>query len=933
MSPIARLDPCARLRNMLDNVPAMIGYWDKDLRNQFGNQAYATWFGIDPQRMPGMHIREVLGEERFELNRPFIEAALRGERQVFERAIPTPAGDRIRHSLAEYIPDLVDGEVQGFFVQVSDISQVKEAHAALQASEERLRGLFELSPLGIGLCDLDGRFIEVNEALCRICGYTAAELKQLDYWALTPEDYAPAELLQIATLQRTGRYGPYEKEYRHKAGHRVAVQLNGMLVTGADGKQRIWSMVEDIGERRSRFLALIQAKEMVEVANRAKSAFLAAMSHELHTPMNAVLGLLRMLKGTPLSLQQLDEVEQSENAARSLLALLDEILEFSNVEADLLAPLTQPFRLDQLLRELAPSLSANSRSESVEVLFDVQPKLPEVVSGDIFRLKQVLTHLCSNAFKFTSAGEVVVSVRLVGVEGNVAMLEFAVSDTGCGIAFNQQQRIFEAFTRVDASTERYSGGAGLGLAISRRLVALMGGTLKVQSTLGVGSRFYFSLPMPIVLPVPTDLQLPPISLPPALEVLVVDDKAVARGLMLGQLLAGGMVAAGVDSGAAALQWLKQRCTLPTSPLTVVLLDWQMPGMDGWETARQIKALDFGARRPPRLIMVSANGRDQLSDRAEAEQARLSGFLAKPFSSEMLLGAIAQACVDDFAPCQPAGAPSGLSDMRILVVEDNPINQMVAQELLSREGALVSLASNGQLGVEAVANADPPFDVVLMDLQMPVLDGCAAARVIRQQLGLVRLPIVALSANALPEDIAKTQAAGMDDHVGKPFDLPKLVALLRRLVFEAQPSAQQVQASRSAQPAQTVSQAAVIDLQQMGKINFAKALDQVGGDTTLYRRFALGFVQDTADYADRLALHLGHDERRDAMRIMHTLNGLSATIGADQMADFAASKEAELKQAPMEPSECNLLVQQTRDGIAVVSAEVLRIVESIDAALD
>ncbi len=200
MSPIAKLDPSVRFRAMLDNVPAVLGYWNKHLHNEFGNQAYATWLGVDPERMKGMHIRDVLGEERFQLNLPYIEAALRGERQIFERAIPAPSGDRIRHSLAEYIPDVTDGEVQGFYVQVSDITPVKEAHAALYASEEKLRGLFDLSPLGIGLCEMDGRFVEVNAAFCRICGYSSAELERLDYWALTPDGYAAEELQQMAWL-------------------------------------------------------------------------------------------------------------------------------------------------------------------------------------------------------------------------------------------------------------------------------------------------------------------------------------------------------------------------------------------------------------------------------------------------------------------------------------------------------------------------------------------------------------------------------------------------------------------------------------------------------------------------------------------------------------------------------------------------------------
>ncbi len=691
-------------------------------------------------------------------------------------------------------------------------------------------------------------------------------------------------------------------------------------------------MVEEIGERRRRFLELIQAKEMVEVAHRAKNAFLAAMSHELHTPMNAVLGLLNTLKGTPLNLHQFDIVEKSENAAKSLLGLLDEVLEYASVESGKPTPLAQPFRLGQLLRELAASLSANRVSESVEVLFDVEPRLPEVVSGDSLRLKQVLIHLGNNAVKFTTAGEVVVSVRLKGLEDEVAVLEFGVSDTGCGVAANQQERIFEAFTQIDASATRPLVGAGLGLTVSRRLVELMGGTLQVQSTLGVGSKFFFSLPLRVVLPVPQELQLPRPALPPALEVLVVDDNALACRLMVGQLQVMGVAVTGVDSGVAALQRLQKRCQMPVSPFTVVLLDWQMPGMDGWETARQIKALDFGAHRPPRLIMVSANGRDQLADRTELEQARVSGFLTKPFSAEMLLEIIAQAC-EGFAPnklCPPGQGQPGLAQMRILVVEDNFINQMVAKELLSREGALVAVADNGQLGVEAVASADPPFDAVLMDLQMPVLDGFAATRAIRQQLGLTGLPIIALTANSLAEDIAMCHAAGMNDHVGKPFELGKLVALLRRHAgWTEHPGAE----NKSVQAAPLPTRIVPMNLHEVAKIDLARALDWVGSDTTLYRRFTQSYLQDIAGYADRLAQHLARREQKDAARIMHTLKGLSVTVGANQLADFAAKTEMQLKHELLDPQSFADLVQQTRDGINAVSAELRLILKTINATVD
>ncbi len=577
------------------------------------------------------------------------------------------------------------------------------------------------------------------------------------------------------------------------------------------------------------------------------------------------------------------------------------------------------------MRELAIILSANVERKPVEVLFDVDASLPELVLGDSLRLKQVLINLSSNALKFTTTGEVVVSVSQQQRQDEVATLTFSVSDTGIGIATDQLNRIFDAFTQAEASTTRRFGGTGLGLAISQKLVALMGGELQVQSTEGVGSRFYFNLPLRVKTAAAPALPTPP--LPLGLEVLVVDDNAVACRLMVALLVARGICATGVCSGADALQLIRQRLDLRQPPFGVVLLDWQMPGMDGWETAHQIQALDFGAHPTPRLIMVTANGRAMLAERTAAEQALLSGFLAKPVSPAMLLETIAGACEAHPATRQLLKhSQRGLERMRILVVEDNLLNQQVAEELLSREGALVSLAANGQQGVEAVAAADPAFDVVLMDLQMPVLDGFAATHVIREELGLMALPIIAMSANVMAEDIKECLAAGMNDHVGKPFELTSLVALLRRHTGW---TALAVPDSNASAPAASV---ATLVSAQTAQVDVAQALEWVGGDAALYREFAKGFVLDIAGNADELAQYLQSGQQKDATRIMHTLKGLSRTIGANQLADFAAKHEAELKKTRLDPLQCDALVRQTREHIAAVSDEIRQIIEKIDTSV-
>ncbi len=759
--------------------------------------------------------------------------------------------------------------------------------------------------------------------------------------------YAPVSDLMVpgTTFETIIRAGAMRGDYLDAVGRvdewvaeRLAVhrQSNSRLIQRLD-TGRVLRIVERRTDEglivgfRVDITELENARLAAEAATVAKSQFLAAMSHEIRTPMNAVLGMLSLLKGTPLNRQQIDYAEKSETAAKSLLELLNEILDFSKVESGMLMLDIRPMRLDQLMRDLSVILSANLGRKPVELLFEMDPQLPEVVSSDLLRLKQVLINLCSNALKFTSEGEVRVSLKLERREGDVAWIEFGVNDTGIGIAHDKQATIFEAFTQAEASITRRFGGTGLGLAISKKLVHLMAGDLQVNSTPGQGSRFYFCLPMQVV----TQAQPEVIAvddtpaLPHEVEVLVVDDNRASLDLMVGMLNTRGQQATGVLSGAQALQLLHERCAAGRKPFDVVLLDWQMPDMDGWDTARRIKAIDFGQQPQPRLIMVSAQGTALLADRTAEDQALLSGFLTKPVSPGMLLEALAHTSEGHHYVSKVACGQHGLERMRILVVEDNLLNQQVAEELLTREGALVSLAANGRLGVEAVATAEIPFDVVLMDLQMPVLDGWAATREIRQTLGLKSLPIVAMSANAMPEDRAESMSAGMNEHVSKPFDIEQLVMLLRRLLGWSELPA----TDKPARLNHTMQAQAPFEPENpMGVIDFQQALKWTGGDTTLYLHFARTYMQDVANYPELLAQHLARGEQQDAMRIMHTLKGLSATVGARNLADFADKHEHALKAQMPEPQDINTLVEQVRGGIEAARAEIGRITEKIDAQL-
>ena len=657
---------------------------------------------------------------------------------------------------------------------------------------------------------------------------------------------------------------------------------------------------------------LVRATEAAQAASQSKSQFVANMSHEIRTPMNAILGMLRLLHHTDLSMHQLDYTSKAESAAQSLLGLLNNILDFSKMDAGKMELEPRPFRLNHSLRDLSVILAANLGSKPVEVLFDVDPAIPQVLVGDALRLQQVLINLSGNAIKFTAQGEVLVQIRQTALTPTHSTLHIAVRDSGIGIAPENQRHIFDDFSQAEGSTTRRFGGTGLGLSISRRLVALMGGTLALDSAPGQGSTFYFTLTLARPAPAADAETTPPAPPPAPLQVLVVDDNAVAREVLVRMCQPWGWQVDAAASGAQALALMQARAQAGQPPHQAILVDWEMPEMDGWQTMARMQQLLRPQATPPITVMVTARGREALSQRSAQEQAQLSSFLVKPITASMLFDAVTDAQHGHgnvrARPRTKAARGNRLQGLRLLVVEDNLINQQVAQELLQMEGARVELAGNGQLGLAAVAAAEPPFDAVLMDLQMPVMDGFAATRAIRTALGLRELPVIAMTANAMAEDRQACLDAGMNDHVGKPFNLTHLVEVLRSHIRKD-----------TAPPAQTPAHGPDTG-PSPSPPDVDAALERLGGNTELYGQILQAYLEELRTWPRQLDQLLQDGQHDAALRLLHTVKGLSSTVGANPMEAMARAAEHTLKEGRSSPPHAALRAEfrqaQERTGQAM-----------------
>ena len=897
------------LASVLDNLPGGLSVFDADLQLVASNLQFRRLLDLPDSLFAGPLTRfeDIIGynARRGEYGPGDAQAQVRA---IVERARAPAVVHQFERTRPNGLPLEVRGAPMpggGFVTTYTDISERKRAEAEVDRSARLMRGAIDAIDEAFVLYDPQDRLLYCNHKY------------RMMYPAVSPMMVAGVSFEQVLrALAYSGGIAAAGCEEAfvvdRLASHRAATGTRVQKLQDGRSLRVIERRMADghtVGFRVD-ITEMVRATEAAQAASQAKSQFLANMSHEIRTPMNAILGMLALLRRTPMSARQADYAVKTEVAARSLLGLLNDILDFSKVEAGKLTLEAQPFRLDNLLRDLSAILSATVGDKPLDLLFDIDPALPSALVGDALRLQQVLINLAGNAVKFTQAGEVVVSARLVGRQAGSVSVALAVRDTGIGIAAADQARIFSGFTQAEASTTRRFGGTGLGVAISQRLVALMGGELALDSQPGVGSCFHFTLTLALQETVgdgpasepPAHPSTDPTSPAPPTRVLVIDDNPTARAILqrMGPALAWTIDQA--DSGEAGLALL---AATPCPPYQAVLVDWQMPGLDGWATSQRIQGLGL-ASPPPVLVMISAHERERLAQRSALELQSIAGYLVKPLTASMLFDALADARRSQQLPhpSLPAAAPLAarrLAGLRVLVAEDNPNNQQVVRELLEDEGARVQIAPQGLAAVQALQAQPDGFDLVLMDLQMPVMDGFSAAAQIRQGLGLLRLPIIAMTANALASDREACLAAGMNDHVGKPFDLDHLVQVLRQhagLPALADIAAPGLPALAAALPGAAL--AAAVDLHG--------ALARLGGKPELYQRMLRSFVEDLDRLPAELREHIDQGDQAAAMRLLHTVKGVAGTLGAARLADAAATGEQALG-ASHSPAEARAAVAQ------------------------
>jgi PAS domain S-box-containing protein len=925
---IALVDADGRCAEVSTGLAALLGLQPEDLRGGVASDL----FGPLNANALAEAMRRASADERAELHCQLLHPT-RPPRWL--RVVVAP-----RRAVAD---DAAAGTsprpILGCEIVASDVTELQRAIETAQRGERRLRVIMDQIPVTISYIDAELHYRYVNRAqeqwlgrrADEVVGHPVREIVDEQVWA----DIAPRLLEALK-----GHHVPLERHRIDRHGH--PVWHSGRHVPDVNDEGQVvgvYTVFFDITQRavaerqlREREAELRAAKEAAENASRAKSEFLANMSHEIRTPMNGVLGLTELLLETPLDAQQRPFVETVRSSGESLMSIINDILDFSKIEAGKLETEMLDFDLYQSVEDVVQLLAPRAHAKHLEIACRIDERLPHAVRGDPYRLRQVLANLIGNAVKFTENGEVLIDVQPQEGSEGWGTLRFAVHDTGIGIAPEVRARLFQAFEQADGSTTRRFGGTGLGLAISRSLVELMGGRIGVQSTPGEGSTFWFTLPL-----VPAT-GLPAVPSPAHLtgrRVLVVDDNATNRDILEHHVQAAGMRCALAGSGREALDALRQ-AQCEGAAFDVALVDMKMPLMDGLELAAAVR--DDATLAGTRIVLVtSLHSSDEV---ARARQVGVGAYLSKPVRRQELFRALAQCLSEGEADGDAAAgaATAGAAEegaaalprirARVLLAEDNGVNQVVARNMLKALGCDFHIVPNGQAALQALREGR--YDLVLMDCQMPVMDGYAATRAIRamesEQAAAgqapARLPVIALTANALVGDAEACLASGMDAHLAKPYTREQLAKVLARWLppdrvvraAEAAAAAEGVRTGEAAHgPVSVPGALAAGDATRPAVLDRA-ALDNiraVDDDGTVLAEVVQIYLDEAPAHRARLRAALDAGDLAEAGRVAHALKSASFNVGAKALGEL-----------------CRRLERQCKEGQAAGLAELVAAVENM-----
>ncbi|MFZ6773568.1 PAS domain S-box protein [Undibacterium sp. SXout7W] len=863
------------------------------------NRMIEQLFGYEPGEILGQTTRAWYPDEATfnEIGDTIATALKQQGHYIAERELIRKDGS---HFWARIMVQAIDrNDVRkGLVGMIEDVTVERETKEALRRSYQEQMAIFDTATVGI-VFTRDRSIVRCNRTMEQLFGYEPNELLGQSMRVVYGDELSFYEVgKQIESTLSTDGYVRFEREVVRKDGTHFCARLTAQVIDAQNSSKGMVGTIEDITAEQAVIVEMKKARTLAEEAARAKADFLANMSHEIRTPMNAVLGMSHLLLKTELTERQHDYLVKIRSAGQHLLGIINDILDFSKAEAGKLRLECAEFDLDSVATNIATLLNGKANEKCLELTIDIAADVPRNLIGDSLRLEQILLNFGSNAVKFTEQGEVHIICRVKEISDTNVLLYFAIRDTGIGLTDEQQGQLFRSFQQADSSTTRKFGGTGLGLVISKQLAGMMGGEVGVDSVPEHGSTFWFtarfslSKMLPVILMPRPDLR--------GLRVLVVDDNETARVVLRDMLASMTFVVDEAASGAEAIQLIRHSIAIDV-PYAIVFLDWKMPGMDGIEAARQIRTL--GLDSSPHLVMVTAYGREELM--SQATIAGIDSFLIKPVNPSLLFdtamqllgGNRLQQSVVNIPAIKESELLSSLQGARILVVEDNELNQQVATDLLTGAGFVVDLAENGEVALNKLRHSH--YDLVFMDMQMPVMDGVTATIAIRQFTQFKDLPIIAMTANAMPADRDRCINAGMNDYISKPIEPDHLWQTLARWISpdfrsKIQPSDPVVAIIRGNSATMVIHEPENF-LAQINGLNVARGLRHLSGKTASYITMLRSFCEKQKTVADDIRHVLLNADWQTAERLAHTMKGIAGTLGMDHLQKLSADLELAIKE--------------------------------------